>query len=73
LREEPRLSASENSLLRRIFGPKRGEVTREWMKLHNEEPNDLYSSPNIVWVIKSKRVRWRRGEERRIEGFRGET
>ena len=45
-------------MLRRIFGPKRGEVTREWSKLHNEELNDLYSSPNIVRVIKSKRMRW---------------
>jgi hypothetical protein len=44
-------------VLRRIFGPKRGEVTGEWRKLHNEELNDLYSSPNIVWVIKSRRMR----------------
>ena len=48
---------SENRALR-IFGPKRDEVTREWSKLHNEELNDLYSSPNIVQVIKSRRVRW---------------
>jgi len=41
----------------RIFGPKRDDVTREWRKLHNEELNDLYSSPNIVWVIKSKIMR----------------
>jgi hypothetical protein len=47
----------ENRVLRRIFGPKRDEVTGEWRKLHNEELNDLYSSPNIVRVIKS-RTRW---------------
>ena len=45
-------------MLRRIFGPKRDEVTGEWRKLHNEELNDLYCSPNIVWVIKSRRMRW---------------
>ena len=45
-------------MLRRIFGPRREEVTGEWRKVHNEELNDLYSSPNIVWVIKSRRVRW---------------
>jgi len=48
----------ENRVLRRVFGPKRDEVTGEWRKLHNEELNDLYSLPNIVWVVKSKRVRW---------------
>jgi hypothetical protein len=42
----------------RIFGPKRDEVRREWGKLHNEEFNDLHSSPNYVWVIKSRRMRW---------------
>jgi len=46
------LRGIENRVLRRIFGPKRDEVTREWRKLHNEELNDLYSSPNIVQVIK---------------------
>jgi len=45
-------------VLRRIFGPRRDEVTGEWRRLHNEELNDLYSSPNIVWVIKLRRMRW---------------
>ena len=48
----------ENRVLRRIFGPKRDEVTGEWRTLHNEELNDLYCSPNIVRVIKSRRMRW---------------
>jgi hypothetical protein len=52
LREEGKLRVFENKVLRRIFGPKRDEVTRAWRKLHNEELNDLYFSPNIVRVIK---------------------
>jgi hypothetical protein len=53
LREEHRLRVFENRVLRRIFGPKTDKVTGEWRKLHNEELHDLYSSPNIVRVIKS--------------------
>jgi hypothetical protein len=56
LREERRLRVFENGVLR-IFGPKRDEVTGEWRKLHNEELNNLYSSPNIVRVIKLRRMR----------------
>jgi hypothetical protein len=48
----------ENGVLRRIFGPEREEVTGEWRKLHNEELNDLYYSPNIIWVKKSQRILW---------------
>jgi len=57
MREERRLRVFENTVLRRIFGPKRDEVTDEWRKLHTEELNDLYCSPNIIRVIKS-RMRW---------------
>jgi hypothetical protein len=57
LRKKRRLRVFENKVLRRIVGPKRDEVTGEWRKLHNDELNDLYSSPNTVWVIKS-RMRW---------------
>jgi hypothetical protein len=53
-----RLRVFENRVLRRVFGPKRDEVTGEWRKLHNEELNDLYPSPNIIIVIKSIRMRW---------------
>jgi hypothetical protein len=48
----------ENRVLRRIFGPKRDEVTGEWIKLHNKELHDLYSSPSIIRIIKSRRMRW---------------
>jgi len=76
LREERRLKV-ENGVLRRIFGSKRDEVTRKWRKLHNEELNDLYSSHNIVWVIKSRRMSWARHVtrmgQRRIQGIGEET
>jgi hypothetical protein len=58
LREERRLRVFENRVLRRIFGPKRDDVTGVWRKLHNEELHDLYSSPTIVREIKSIRMRW---------------
>jgi hypothetical protein len=61
----------KNRALKRIFGPKRDEVTGEWIKLHNEELHILYSSPNIIRKIKSRRMRWaghvaRMGEERKV-------
>jgi hypothetical protein len=56
--EERRLKVFENRVLRRVFGPRRDEVTGQWKKLHNEELNDLYSLPNIVRVVKSRRMRW---------------
>ena len=70
-REERNLRVFENMVLRRIFGPRRDEVTGEWRRMHNVELNDLYSSPNIVRVIKSRRMRWaghvvRIGEERGV-------
>jgi hypothetical protein len=69
LREERRLRVFENGVLRRIFGPKRGEVTGEWKRLHNEKLNDLYCSPYVIRVMKCRRVRWaghvaRTGERR---------
>jgi hypothetical protein len=71
LREERRLRVFENRVLRRVFWAKRDEVTGEWWKLHKEELNDLYSLPNIVLVVKSRRMRWagcvaRMGEERGV-------
>jgi hypothetical protein len=69
LREEHRLGVFQNRVLRRIFGLKRDEVTGEWRKLHNEELHDLYFSPNIIRIMKSRRMRWagyvaRMGEKR---------
>jgi hypothetical protein len=58
LREERRLRVFENGVLRRIFGPRKDKVTGEWRKLHDEEINDLYFSPNIFRVIKSRRKSW---------------
>jgi len=58
LREERRLRVFENRVLRGVFGSKMDEVTGEWRKLHNEEFRDLYSLPNIVRVVKSRRMRW---------------
>ena len=57
----------ENKVLRRIFGPRRDEVTVDWWRLQNEELNDLYSSPNIVRVIKSRRMRWAGHVARMVE------
>ena len=58
LREERRLRVFDNRVLRGILGPERDEVTGEWRKLHNEELNDRYCSPNILRVIKSRRMKW---------------
>jgi hypothetical protein len=69
--EECRLRAFDNMVFRRIFGPEMDEVTGNWRKLHNEELNDMYCSPNMVWVIKPRRMRWavhvtRMGERRGV-------
>ena len=58
LRGKRKLMVFDNMVFRRIFGPRRDEVAGEWRRLHNEELNDLYSSPNIVRVIKSRRMKW---------------
>jgi hypothetical protein len=70
LREERRLSVFENRVLRKIFGPKRDEVTGEWRKLHNEELSDRYCLPTNVRVIKSRRMRWA-GHVARMEERKG--
>ena len=72
LREERRLRVFENRVLRKVFGPKRDEATGEWRKLHYEKLNDLYSLPNIVRVVKPRRMRWagyvaRMGEDRGVQ------
>jgi hypothetical protein len=71
LREEHRLRVFENRVQRLIFGPKRNEVTGEWRKLHNEELYNLYSFPDVIMQVKSRRMRWaghvaRMGEERKV-------
>ena len=73
MREERKLRVFENMVLRGIFGPRKDEVTVEWRRLHNEELNYFYPSPNIVRVIKSRRMRWaghvaRMGEDRGCRG-----
>jgi hypothetical protein len=79
LREEHRLRVFENRVLRRIFEPKRDEVTREWRKLYNEELHNLYSSPDIIGQVRSRRMRWAghvarfgRGEKS-AQGFGGKA
>ena len=72
LREERRLTVFENRVLRKIIGPRKDDVTGEWRKLHNEELNDLYSSPNIVRVNTSGRMRWA-GHVARMGERRGEV
>ena len=78
MREKRRQRVFENRVLRRIFGPKRDDVTGEWRQVHNEELNDLYCSPNIVQVIISRIMRWvgrvaRMRKEKAYTGFRWET
>jgi hypothetical protein len=68
LREERKLRVFENTVLRRIFGPRRDEVTGEWRRLRNEELIDLYPSPNMVRVIKWRRMRWAAHVARMREG-----
>jgi hypothetical protein len=71
VREEHKLRVFEKRLLRRIFGPQRDGVTGGWRKMHNEEHHNLYSSPSIIRIIKSRRMRWaghvaRMGERRNV-------
>jgi hypothetical protein len=78
LREEHRLRVLQNRVLRRIFGPKRNEVTGEWRKLRNEELHILYLSPNIIRQIKSRRIGWaghvaHMGGEETVQGFGGKA
>jgi hypothetical protein len=78
LREEHRLRVFTNRVLRRVFGPKRDEVTGKWRNLHSEEPHILYSSPNIVRQIKSRRMKWaghvvHMGQEKSVQGFGGKA
>jgi hypothetical protein len=70
LREEHRLRVFENRVIRKIFGPKRDEVTGVWRKLHNEELHGLYSSPSIFRVMKARRMRWA-GHVARMREVRG--
>jgi hypothetical protein len=74
LKEEHRLRVCEKRVLRRIFGPKRDEVTGGWRKVRNEELHDLYPSPSIIRIIKARRMRWagnvaRMGEKRNVRGW----
>jgi hypothetical protein len=79
LREEHRLGEFENRALRRIFGPKRDEVAGKWRKVHNKKLNDLYRSPSIITIMKSKRMRWAGhvarmgGEEERVQVVGGKA
>jgi hypothetical protein len=68
LREERRMRVFENRVPRRVFGPKRDEATGEWRKIHNEELSDLYSLPNVVRDVKSRRMRWTGNVARMREG-----
>jgi hypothetical protein len=68
LREEHRLRVFENKVLRRIFALKRNEVTGGWRKLHNEELHNLYASPSVIRMIKSRRMRWAEHEARMGRG-----
>jgi len=73
MEEERRLRVFEKWVMRRIFGPKMGKATGTWRKLHNEELNDLYSSSNIIGVIKSRRMGWAGHVALCKQGFGGET